>query len=66
LARASARVLSAQRTLDETAAIRHSCDNSLCVNPAHLFAGTHADNMADMVPKGRQARGPSHKGWTME
>jgi hypothetical protein len=44
----------------------HSCDNSLCINPAHLFAGTHADNMADVVRKGRQARGPSHKGPTME
>ena len=31
----------------------HSCDVGLCVNPKHLFLGTHSDNMKDAASKKR-------------
>jgi hypothetical protein len=33
--------------------VRHTCDNPPCCNPNHLLGGTHADNVADKIERGR-------------
>lgn len=44
--------------------VLHECDNTRCVNPNHLFLGTHADNMKDMKAKGRVASGENSGRYT--
>lgn len=37
--------------------VLHRCDNPPCCDPEHLFLGNAADNVHDMIQKGRQAKG---------
>ncbi len=46
---------------DAARVVRHTCDTPQCVNPTHLLAGTHADNMKDSLERGRH-RAPGVKG----
>lgn len=47
--------------VEDESIIRHYiCDTPLCVRAAHLLSGSHADNVADKVSRGRQSRGGGH------
>lgn len=46
--------------------VRHSCDNPPCCNPAHLLAGTVAENNADCLDRGRHVSVGGDAHWTRQ
>ena len=43
-------------TIPKNKSVCHHCDNRKCVNPTHLFIGSHFDNMFDRQIKGQNRR----------
>lgn len=49
-----------QGKLDPTKLVCHRCNNPRCVNPNHLYEGTHADNARDRRENARLKRESAH------
>ena len=50
--------------IPESMLVLHTCDNTKCVNPSHLFVGTHRANMNDKVIKSRCNMQSGENHWT--
>ena len=47
--------------IDDELYVLHKCDNPCCVNPEHLYQGTHQDNMDDVRDRKRSVGSHSHQ-----
>jgi hypothetical protein len=43
--------------------VRHTCDHGLCILPVHLLGGTQADNVTDMMSRGRHSAQRDPEAW---
>ena len=54
------------KELSEDQQALHTCDVSICINPDHLYAGSHQDNMDDLKIRGNAKGIPKSEEWKVK